>query len=377
MARRTRRKRAPRIPRAKLSEAGHAFLQCAFASPDFNTDPGKGIPDSFQGKVLVRKDVLTQSISPTAAKDTFYLVAPTPSVAYYSCEVAAGSFPTAASQWIPTYFPGITTLFGKTSTVTSAGVVTPGAVNERAEQVTAFRYASLNVGIYPTSNLMQFAGSVTCWKIPLKMQQQNYAVTIPTTAPQVIQQTGWFINGLEGVSAVSPDNYAGTFIEGEYMTSLCNEPEFEFTPILEGMSQAPMLGTSGNPNNQFGALLGDMLGVGNMDTLVIRVSSPAAAVNNALMKVWACIEYRVNSNSALYQSAHDSPPLDNTALELYREVAKLSPIAVPYHQNAGAWERAKKIMNSLLTGMSYAPGPAGALATGIRATTSALQQLWV
>lgn len=364
------------LPKPKLTSAGRAFMQCAFAPPDYNTDPGKGIPDEFQGKVLVRKDVLTQSISPTAGFETFYLISATPGVAFYSCQVALGTFPTAATTWTPTYFPGISTLFGTTSTV-SGTTVTPGAINERAQQVTAFRYASLNVGIYPTSNLMQFSGSITAWKIPLKMQQQNYAITVPTSPVQTLQQTGWFINGLEGTSAVSPDNYAGTFIEGLYTTSLCNEPEFDFTPILEGMSQAPMLGTSGNPNNQFGLLLGDMLGVGNMDTIVVRVSSPAAAVNNALMKVWACIEYRVNSNSALYQSAHDSPPLDSVALDLYRNVAKNLPLAVPYHKNAGAWDRVAKIMNALLSGMTYAPGPVGAIASGVKATTKALQQLWV
>jgi hypothetical protein len=99
---------------------------------------------------------------------------------------------------------------------------------------------------------MQFAGAITVWKIPLRMVQSSYPVVIPTTTPQTIQQTGWNMNGLEGVSIVSPDNYVGTFIEGCFTQTACNEPEFDFSPIIEGLSLMPLLGTSGNPNQQFG-----------------------------------------------------------------------------------------------------------------------------
>jgi hypothetical protein len=137
-----------------MSLAGTNFLKCAFAPPDFNNDPGQGIPDTFEGIVLPRKDVLTQSINFTANSDTYIVIAPTPGVAYWTANVPVGTT-LAGATLTAVAMPGFTTLFG-----TSA--------QSRATQVTAFRYASMVAGLYPTSNLMQFAGSINVWKIPLK-----------------------------------------------------------------------------------------------------------------------------------------------------------------------------------------------------------------
>lgn len=352
-----------------MSKAGRDFLKCAFAAPDFNTDPGQGIPDSFQGKTLVRKDVTTSSVTATAERDTFYLIAPTPGVSYWVTSTPLGTMPTAASIWKPVYAPGFTTLFGATGAAGSA---------DRANEVSMFRHVSSSVGVYSCSNHMQFAGSITAWKVPLRMQQSTYVVNVATSPVVNISQQGWMVNGLDGTSMVSPDNYAGSFIDGLYSQSICNEPEFEFSPVLEGLYTCPVLGSSGaNPNQQFGLLDGDVLGIGTIDSIVIRVSTPKDAVNSFILKTWACIEYRVNPNSALYQSAKDSPPLDEVALMAYRKVATSIPVAVPYHQNAHFWERVQKILGAFLQGASLAPGPVGALATGIQATTRALQALWV
>lgn len=302
-----------------MSKAGLDFLKCAFAAPDFNTDPGQGIPDAFQGKTLVRKDVTTSSVTATAERDTFYLIAPTPGVSYWVTDTPLGTLPTAASIWKPVYAPGFNTLFGATGAAGSAA---------RANEVSMFRHVSNSVGVYSCSNHMQFAGSVTAWKIPLRMQQSTYIVNVATSPVVNISQQGWMVNGLDGTSAVSPDNYVGSFIDGLYSQSICNEPEFEFAPVLEGLSTCPVLGSSGaNPNQQFGLLDGDVLGMGTIDSIVIRVSTPKAAVNSFILKTWACIEYRVNPNSALYQSAKDSPPLDEVALMAYRKVASSIPVA--------------------------------------------------
>lgn len=365
---RQQRRRAIQRP-MQMSEAGRNFLKCAFAPPDFNTDPGQGIPDAFEGKTLVRKDVTTSSINATDNMDSFYLIAPTPGVSYWTVEVAAGTLPLTSSTWTPVYVPGFETLFGKTG---------QSDTNKRANQVSMFRYASLAVGLYPTSNLMQFAGSITSWKIPLRMQMATYIANIATSPVVNIAQTGWIVNGLDGTSKVSPDNYAGTFIEGLFSQSIANEPDFEFQPVLEGIYECPILGTSGgNPGDQFGNLNGDVLGCGMMDSLVIRVSSPKSAVNNFILKTWSCIEYRVNPNSALYQSAKDSPALDMVALAAYRKVALSIPVAVPYHKNAEFWNRVRQILMSALDTARYLPGPIGELATGIQATTKALQTLWI
>jgi hypothetical protein len=349
-----------------MSLAGTNFLKCAFAPPDFNNDPGQGIPDTFEGIVLPRKDVLTQSINFTANSDTYIVIAPTPGVAYWTTNVPVGtSLAGATLTAVP--MPGFTTLFGTTS-------------QSRATQVTAFRYASMVAGLYPTSNLMQFAGSINVWKIPLKQELASYFVAVPTTPVTTLAQEAWTINGLESLDSVGNDNYSGSFIEGCFSQSVNNEPTFAFNSIMEGLSTVPSSAVSLATVGQFltlNATGAGYMGMGSMDTIVIKVSSPTGAVNAAMLKTWACIEYRVNSSSALYQSAHISPAHDPMALEMYRKIAHEVPVAVACRDNATFWERVKKLLNAGLTGAMSIPGPVGMAATGIRGITDALTALWV
>jgi len=353
----------------RMSLAGENFLKCAFAPPDFNNDPGQGIPDTFDGKVLPRKDVLTQALNFTANRDTYIVVLPTPGVAYWTVDVAVGaSLAVTTLNAVP--MPGFQTLFGTTAV-------------SRANQVTAFRYASMVAGLYPTSNLMQFAGSISVWKIPVKMELATYDQLIPTTSPITISQSSWTLNGLDALDAVSQDNYTGSFIEGMFSQSINNEPEFEFAPILEGVQILPPASTTLAQTGQFcylnagAAAASAFTGLGSMDAIVIKVSSPVGAVNSAVLKTWACIEYKVNNTSALYQSAHNSPSLDPAAMTAYRKIAHDVPVAVPCKDNATFWERVKRIMNSALSGATMIPGPVGLVATGLRGVTDALHALWV
>jgi hypothetical protein len=137
--------RVSRIPRMRpgLSEAGLAFLKCAFASPDFSVDPGKGIPDQFHGRTLSIKDCQTTAVSFTANTDTYIVVAPIPGFAYFKAEVPIGGDPTL---FVGVPFTTYNTNFG-TGTDTD-------------NNFSKFRYASLAAGLYPTSNMMQFSGSI-------------------------------------------------------------------------------------------------------------------------------------------------------------------------------------------------------------------------
>ena len=338
----------------RLSQPGLAFLKCAFAPPDFNTDPGKGIPDRFEGKVVTRKDVLNQSINFTANRDTFILIAPTPGVAYWVADVPAGTFPTSTTTFTAVNFPGFTSMFGTTAA-------------SRSDQVTSFRFASRNVGIYSTSNLMQFAGSITVWKCPISMSTVQFPVaTTPATSALVHT-----LVGLDGVLAVGPDNFSESFIKGVFSQSVCNEPDFEFSDILEGIQTLPpanvTVASSGQPFTlSAGAeAVSGIVGWGNMDTIVIRVSTPTGAVNSAILKTWACLEYRPNPSAMLYQFGHDSPPCDEVALQEYRTVARSLPVAVIAAENASMWERVKSIIKSSLAMASNVPGPIGIAASGI------------
>nr|QXV86365.1 coat protein [Nodaviridae sp.] len=353
--RRSRRRRGANMKMGdmmRMSPAGLAFLKCAFASPDFNTDPGLGIPDKFQGKVLSRKDVLTSSLSFAAGRDTFLVVLPIPGMAVFSADVPIGTFPIAGTTFNGSAFPGFSTLFGTTSDLRSANV-------------TAFRYSSMNAGLYPTSNQMQFAGSITVWKAPIRLASNVYSLTIPTTAPLTTSQYVQALTGLESIQAVGPENVAHSFIDGVYTTSTCNEPEFEFSDIIEGVQSLPPAGVTGPQSGQpftidaGAAGTGGITGLGNMDAIIIRVSTPTGAVNAAVLKVWACLEYRPNPSSLLYQYGHDSPPLDELAMRQYRDVARRLPLAVIAKENAKFWEMVQRILRGTLSIARNVPGPIG------------------
>jgi hypothetical protein len=344
-----------------MSQAGQAFLKCAFAPPDFNTDPGRGIPDRYNGKTLGAKHQYTGNLTLTEDTDTYFVVAPTPGVAYWSFSLKAGTSVTSNNlQLNPTVYGEFTSLFGASGT--------GGA--DRTRNVEAFRYASTAVGIYATSNLMQFAGSISVWKAPLK--QSIEARQVKTAATVSTIQNTIAVNGLETLTAIGRENYTQSFIKGMYTIATCSQPEFEFIPIMEAVNTVPQAITNFDAtpvsSSMFGLLNASAgaayLGMGDMDAIIIKVTTPKGATNSLTIKTWACVEYRPNTASVLYQYAGNSPPYDPVALEAYRRIAGQLPLAVESDKNADFWNRVKSILRSVLSAVSYVPGPLGMAASG-------------
>lgn len=351
----------------RITDAGRAFLKCAFAPPDFNIDPGQGIPDQYCGKTLSRKDVLTESITSTAGRDDYYIIAPTPGIAYWYAQTASGTPPGATTTWTPKEFPGA---FGASALF---GDYSSGGSN-RATNVDAFRYASLCAGIYPTSNMMQFSGSVQVWKAPLKQSTENVVLNFGTTPPVTFNTTELVVNGLEAASSVPTENYSHSFIDGMYTVAGNNQPDFPFKPIVEAYPRLPaqVTGTS-----MFGVLNGAFLGMGDTDAIIIKVKTPAQAVNSFVLKVWACQEYRVSPNSPFYQYAGSSPTYDPVALDIYRRTMQQIPLAVVCAENAKFWELVSRIIRGISTTMSYAPGPIGLVGAGMTAIQDGIAALMI
>jgi hypothetical protein len=348
-----------------MSPAGTAFLKCAFAPPDFNTDPGKGIPDTYNGKTLGRKDVLTRSLKGTVDRDDYYIIAPTPGVAAWYAQTTLGTAPNTSTAWSAITFPecfGTGSLFGDEA---SGGSV-------RASNVDAFRYASLCAGLYPTSNMMQFAGSVQVWKAPLKQSLENVALTFATTPPVAFSTTESVVTGLECCNTVPPENYSHSFIDGMYTISGNNQPDFPFVPILEGYNKLPAQTTG---SSMYGSLVGPYLGMGDTDAIIIKISTPANAVNSFVLKVWACTELRVNPTSTLYQYAGLSPDHDPVAMEVYRKTLQRLPLAVVCAENAKFWQSVLSIIRSLAGAASYVPGPIGMLGKGVGLAADGIEAL--
>jgi len=138
--------------RPPISREGVNFLKCAFASPDFGIDPGQGIPDNFHGNVVSIKDCSSVPLTFDATKDTYILKAPVPGVAYF---VGVADPGTQCIEWDAVYYPTYDVNFGD------------GTL--RTNNYTQYRYSSASMGLYSTSNFMQFQGAVQAWRVDLNM----------------------------------------------------------------------------------------------------------------------------------------------------------------------------------------------------------------
>lgn len=340
----------------QLSVPGAKFLKCAFAAPDFNVDPGMGIPDEYDGKVLMRKDMLTTVLPTTAGYDTFVLTIPAPGVAYFYVQVATGAFPTAASVWTPVYYSGYFNTSG----------LSGSASGWSNDNVTAFRYASSCVGIYSNGNLMQTSGALQVWKSNVRLVANNNSVS------NALQ---YEVSGIESTQVVPPENFTTKFLDGCYSVATMNQPDFEFSPIISNLYASPVGGTPPANLDQFGTLNGYIGGIGAMETTIIRCVCPTGSINSAIIKTWNCLEYQVNANSPLYQYASSSPGLDTNALAMYHRIRKQLPIAVVSAQNANFWERVLGIIGRVSKAISFIPGPVGMIGSGISAATTGIQEL--
>jgi hypothetical protein len=352
--------------RPGLTAAGRRFLACAFAPPDFNNDPGQGIPDQFDGKVLMRKHVLTKAISPTADRKTLIVITPTPGLAYFTGETTlSGDFGNVALGGVA--MPGYSTLF-------------PSGTNSNAN-VTSFRYASMCAGLYPTGNLTQMAGSIQVYKGKLSLTRNFLQLNFATTPAVTVPMDTPAIEGLEAVDTIPSDNFSVNFSEGVFTQSVCNQPEFEFQGINEGYSDLPIgsltLAQAGMYTSMNAPVGTSINGLGDMDAIFILVTTPAGAVNTAILKVWSCIEYKPNTASALYEFAAKSPSYDPMALAAYRGVAGSLPVAVRAIENANFWARVKQLLNKVLGATSFIPGPIGAASAGVNAATNAIAEMFI
>jgi hypothetical protein len=341
----------------RITPNGLAFLKCAFAAPDFSVDPGKGIPDQFHGRTLSIKDCFTTSLTFTPGEDTYILVAPVPGYAYFigNSATVGGAPP---SQWVGVPFPTFETNFG-TGTDTQ-------------NKFSKFRYASAAAGLYPTSNFMQFSGSLQVWRIDLNLAENLRDALIGTGSPNPAEQfVQKRIQGLQGVTTLVPrDNYSESFIKGGYTFAFDKTQDFEWQDFVSGTDFLESNAAGSNRLTYDGSHR--LTGLGNTNTLVYKVSTPAGAVNTALFRVWNCIELQPDTNSGLFQFSGVSPEYDPIAMEMYHNMKMRFPVAVPCVENAKFWENVLRMIRTISQAGSFLPGPAGVISGGISTIAEAI-----
>lgn len=332
------RAKALRSAGTDITPAGLAYLKCATAPNDFSMDNFLGIPDEYDGRVVVKRHTCTTSL-PSPGNDTsdLYLVLlPTPGVAFWSGSRAAGT--TGAITITPTYFTDNSTLFpsGNENTV-----------------VNNFRYASNIIEVVPTVNEMTWTGSIEVWKACWAGGASQMG-----TAGEAY----YVISGGDSLDSIKPQSVL-PFNHGAYSVTMCTQGAYPFTPIQRATAPALV----GVPMDSSGTLITlggaqNFLGMGCNEAVIIKFPSYKASVNAALVRTWACVEYQLTSTSLLYDYSHKSPCLDPNALQLLRQFINEHPAAIPYYDNESFWRVFLDWAQRLSGALRVIPGPIGEVA---------------
>lgn len=340
----------------KVSSAGASFLKAAFAPVDFDGIDLRGIPDSYEGKSLVKKHKFTNTKTLTASNDYYIILAPVPGTAYFANSVAAGTPITSSSVF---------TGYDYSDTVTLFGPAPPNAANT----FTRFRFISNHVEIVPTVNETTWTGSITVFKTKLQINQRG----------SIVSGSGvnnlFNISGLEDTNSTLVQNYAAPFRDGAFTGAFSIGPSMDFTPIVEGYASVPAQILAPSDFGQLACATAFPGLDNNFETVIIRIQGVGTnALDSFIIRTWACVEYSVLASSALYEYTSASPR-DDLAMSYYRQVIKNLPVAVAYYDNANFWSRVLDIIRKVVGVMRLVPGPIGGIASGVDLISSGISSL--
>jgi hypothetical protein len=333
-----------------MTDEGLAFLKCAFAAPDFESDQVAGVPDMYSGRTITKKHRNLMTLQAAAGFDYFYLVLPTPGVAFWACALPAGTFPGQTTVWNPIYYPDTATLFP------------PG--NQEAINIERFRIISNCFEMICTSNATQWNGSLTSWKFPVTL------VADQDTAVSGTNLMTYSIKGLQSAGSVGPNNFCTPSNMGVYLHGCHADPMWNFNPIYTGLSQIPQNIIAGD----YGQLSGRIIGFGNMEAMITKISAYGTSFT---IKSWSCVEYMVNTSSSLYDFTRTSPEYDPVALMSYRHICTALPVAVNFFQNDNMWQRILRLFIQGTKIGSALPGTPGLISTGLNMVGEGLGGLFL
>lgn len=338
----------------KVSSAGMSFLKCAFAPPDFSGSDVKGVPDTYAGKSLIKKHRYVGDYTIPAGRDTYFILAPVPGVAYFVANVGAGTPFLSTTVATGVFYSDSGTIFGADS-LTSADIVN------------RFRFVSNHFELIPTTNAMSWTGNIQCFRFPLSMFTRQTAGTANSDL--------FSIAGLNSLNSTNADQYTGPFNLGCYTAAYNSGNGFEFNPVMERVVAVPANISTGD----FGQLSTSPLPFtgldANFECVCIKVSGVGSNANDTcILKTWACVEYQAVPGSSVYEYQTFSA-CDAQALAMYRAIIRELPVGVAFIDNEGFWQRCLQIIRRVSSIGSNLPGQYGAIATGVNMATTALESL--
>jgi hypothetical protein len=361
--------------REKLTEDGEAFLKTTTSAPDFEDLEFNGIPDNHSGPTVVVRQYVTQTLTAFVGRATYFIFTPQPDVALWETSSGTGSDWINGQDIVATMFPKAGDIFSQATTYPTAPNAKGGS---NSRQISALRMVTSSMELNCLNNAFNQYGSITAWKVPLKALVQS-----ESPAPTSVNTQELVINGIEGIRSrvIGSTSYARPVRDGVYAITMNREDEFDFVPVRDSESKASVhpayYDTPASSGNGVRALFnGPMCAFdNNFDTIVVRVDVPVDTTPQSfLVKRWVSFEAEPVFNSLLWDTAHQSPKLDRTALDLYSEISRGLPVAVRDKDNPDFWDTVLNVVGEVSDVLSYLPGPIGTGAKGAHAIATALQK---
>lgn len=324
----------------------------AFASPDNQNMSFSGVPDGHCGTILARATRHYQRLIIKKDVDTYLVVTPSPTVAYYVAEVAQDAAINNLTAFAGKPWTGASDLF---------------PIGSENSVVSEFRQLLTAIEIKPLVNEFTWTGSIEVWKLPL------VEVMEPVKAvDDHFNRRIWA--GTQGLNADQVSKAIFSFNEGCYTIATARSNEFPFTPVVSSVGptfpiDAPI------EANMLGLWVGDYVGLGNLDTVVIKLSG-ATADQPVMLRMWNYLEMIPVSSNILYSFASDSPPPDVLAMRAYRILSQRLPLAVTAAENANFGTRLLHVLGVASKALSLAPGKVGKASSVVSEVLSLLPSSW-
>jgi hypothetical protein len=303
-------------------------------------DSFQGIPDTYDGRVIPKRFTSVTTYSSTASDDTYIMLLPTPGVAYWTANVAAGTT-TTAMTFTPVLYSDYSTLF-------------PQALEQTV--VNAFRYASNVIEIVPTTNEMTWQSNIQVFKGPI----------LESTYSSSLNEMNYLLEGFELINSVKP-SAVFPYNCGMYSVTAPLDPNFPWQPVRFDTTYSVIDTTASARTITLSSSSLNYIGLGKQETIIIKLPSAGSTsgINTGIIRTWACVEFQVQSGSLLYDYSRLSPPHDPLALELARRFIHENPAAVPFYDNDTFWQRVNAWIIKTTGVLRLIPGRVGAAAGAV------------
>lgn len=331
-----------------MSSTSEGFLKCSLAPFDFASIEFRGIPDGSSCNIFSVHSSFVQEITVEAGKTMNILVAPSPGIACYMSPILTGE----SADFKPYAYPDVSQMF---------------PANGKQFYVSDFRFVSNAVEITNTTPSISAGGVIKVMDLDLEMTLTKSGLEKVTPIWDVLG----FPDSMDQKVYVDNVKYG--------MAGVCvnRDAQFDWTKIVGGEQAGEVEILMGNNDASlyrpavWKSATHLCRGLDNSFTSkLIQIKAPADKSQTLFIKTMACVEYRPEPDTLLSQIATQAPQLDLVALQEYKKMVRVNPVAVRRAGNSGFFDFLKKAVKGVSGVLSHIPGPVGMISSGVNSLVS-------